>query len=1075
LIVSKKLRILFSGSFQAGQCGRARDVVCQHLADGARDILYLVPNGAAARAVIQDLLRRRGAAFGVRVVTFGGLPREIERRARAVSPPALDALSTELLAEQATRDACRSIFPPGVPIRGLAAQVSRAVERLERDGAASPALADEVARIGGGSEGTEVLLRAWENLERLRPQFGRTAAEALSNAVALLKHDRSPLAGCDLVVLENLSLDHVLERELVETLIARATGDVVAAFESADHLSATPAARRLAVLRSLTRWDERLCARGAAPFDRTLRRVFTGTQFAERADAWRPGDGLCVRLLEAAGDVGEVRLAARVVQRHLREGVDPADVLVLFRSPGRYPQLVDEVFGSLGIPVSLPRPRAVTGTGLGDVLVRLLEAALRPERCTREASLALLRAPHVDIGDAAGDRLEWELVNGGFLGFTSWQGLDARRVGERTLGRVERFRRVLQEAHEGFRTLERAEDAARLARQLARDLRLIGNAYFARMRTLRRAGDDPALRALAEQGIREDNQAWEEIEEVLDRMPELLRVSGESQGVRGLSLAERWFSLLVRALRSARVPAPFPGSGAVRVSGTGAVSTGPARVVVVLGLLEKMFPRQARQDPFLRDDLRRALRECRGWHLPITDELAEAEREHFLRAISSATEVLYLSHPATDAEGRPALRSFFVEDLQRVLPYHCKTERARVSDLVPALADAGTAAEVLASVAHDAWQHLPSSPSFRKRRSLAFAVHDVLLKREVETAPLAGIRRPERHPSFDVVLFADAPHRTLRLSASQLRSIGHCTYQHFVDKVLRPEALQHPSYDTLRKGSLIHDAIMEWATELRGWERGDAALDELDAWVGQRIGAWPPAMAQDGTARHNARRNRERLREFLNAELEMVRGAPPFAATPRYSELAFGEQAEHSGRRDPASAESAFPMTVETADGTVTAHFRGSIDRVDIFERDGRRYGVAVDYKTGNSAKFYAQQMLEGNDLQLRLYLLALKEFWDVTPVGALYIGFGDGVRHGAVCDGFADHIPGIGKKEVARMSDADWERFAFDRTPARIAPLVGRIARLDISATPRGGDCGFCSFKPLCRFDATAGEVVHG
>jgi len=1069
-------RILFSGAFQAGQCDRAREELSRRLAGGARDVLYIVPNGAAKRAVIQDLVQRRGAAFGVRVVAFGGLPREIERRAHAVSPPALDALTADMLAEQATRHACRSIFAPAVPIGGLARRIAGAVDLLERDGATSALLAAEIEQLGGRSEGTDVLLRAWERMERLRPEFGRTAAEAMAAAVSLLRADGSLLDGCELVVLETVPLEHILERELVEALIAAAPGDVIAACDSADHLAATPAARRLARLRSLARWDERPCTRSDAPFDRALRRVFSGAEPEPRSDAWRRDDGVCVRLLEAAGDVGEVRLAARVVQRHLREGVDPADVLVLFRSPGRYLGLIDEVFGNAGIPVAVPRPRTAAETGLGDVLVRLLRAALHPDRCTREESLALLRTPHLDLGDAAGDRLEWEVVTGGLLGYPTWRGLDPDRIGERTLKRVERFRRALGDAHDALCALEQAADAALVARRLARGLRLIGNAYFARMRALRRAGGDPALRLLSEQGIREDNQAWEEIEAVLDRMPELLRLAGEPDAAAGLPLAERWLAIFVRALRAARVPVPFPGMGAVRVGGTGAVPV-TARVVVVLGLLEHVFPRQARQDPFLRDEMRRALRERRGWHLPLTEDLAEAEREHFVRAVSSATEVLYLAHAATDGEGRPALRSFFVEDLQRVLPYRCETERTRVSDLVPEPVDAATRSELLASVAHDVWQHLPSAPGFDRRRSLVFAVHDLLLHRQHDTSMLGGLRRPEARPAFDPALFEQAPHRTLRLSASQLRTIGHCTYQHFVDKVLRPEALQHPAYDALRKGSLLHDAIMEWATEFRGWERGEEALDRMDAWFLERTRAWPPSIGRDEAARHQARGNRVRLREFLAAELDLARGAAAgTAAVPRFSELAFGEQAEGAGPRDPASVEAAFPLVVDTADGSLTAHFRGSIDRVDVFERDGRRFGVAIDYKTGSSSRFYAREMLHGYDLQLRLYLLALQKFWDITPVGALYIGFGDGVRHGAVHADFADHVPGIGKKEVVRMPAEEWEQFVFQETPVLIAPLVDRIARLDITASPRDGDCGFCSLKPLCRFDArTAGEVAHG
>ena len=56
--------------------------------------------------------------------------------------------------------------------------------------------------------------------------------------------------------------------------------------------------------------------------------------------------------------------------------------------------------------------------------------------------------------------------------------------------------------------------------------------------------------------------------------------------------------------------------------------------------------------------------------------------------------------------------------------------------------------------------------------------------------------------------------------------------------------------------------------------------------------------------------------------------------------------------------------------------FRGSLDRVDVISVGGKRYGVVIDYKTGRTSKYYAKEMMEGVDLQLRLYLLVLERFW---------------------------------------------------------------------------------------------------
>jgi hypothetical protein len=147
------------------------------------------------------------------------------------------------------------------------------------------------------------------------------------------------------------------------------------------------------------------------------------------------------------------------------------------------------------------------------------------------------------------------------------------------------------------------------------------------------------------------------------------------------------------------------------------------------------------------------------------------------------------------------------------------------------------------------------------------------------------------------------------------------------------------------------------------------------------------------------------------------------------------------------------------------------MDRVDVITIGGKQYGTIIDYKSGRTSKRYADAMVDGTDLQLRLYLLVLEEFWGITPIGALYLGFGDGVRRGVVRQEFAGSIAGIGEKGVELSAPNDWSAFLGD-TRKRIAELVGRLVRLDITVAPRDHDCGFCELAPVCRYDRWSSEA---
>jgi hypothetical protein len=1072
-------RLLFTGPFHGDQTARAREELGRRSAEEARDVLYVVANGTARRAAIADLVRRRGAVFGVRVVTLRGLPKEIERRARVRSPESAGGIVEELVIERAVRRAASGAFTDA-PVGGLTARIASTIDALERAGAVPSVVA---RAVDVPDDGMRVLLDVWQSVDASRSVATRTTAASFAAATALLRsRGAGALAGCSLVVLEDLPLGHRVECELIDALVATASCAVIATNACAAQLAAAPAVRSLAALRAMGDWSEIACPSGSEAADDVfagaLHRLFTAGPTAAHET---PAPRLRITRLEAVGDAGEVRLAARVVRRHLRatgdDACSPSDILLVTHTRGRYHALIGEIFGASGIPVALPRDRSAADSGIGSVLLELLELATAPSRATRDRALGLTRAPHLDVNADAADRLERTVRTRGYLTLEGWDDLALRTLGERSANRVNRLKRALAGAHARLVASASADDIARTVRALAKELRLVGNAFFARHRAARVAPEGGLVQARSDAGVREDNQAWEVIERVLDgTMSALLRVDPANATLRGIPLAERWLALFRRAIADQPAGTDRPTADAVRVVGTVAGDGQPAKVTIVLGLLEKSFPRQPRQDPFVRDDVRRRLAETSGIVLPTTEDAAERERECFVRAVATARRSLYLSYAATDEAGKPSVPSFFVEDLQRAVggAHRFAVERLGVADVTPAIGDAGSRAELLAAVAHDVWQRLPRTSAGADRTAAAFTTWNALIARSDagrRAMPIVSGRVPTTRPVFDPELFALAPHTTLELSASQLKSLGHCTYKHFVEKVLAPATLDAPAYDALQKGTLVHDAMMAWVG-MNGWARGESALPELDAWVARRIAEYPPAVSESPVTRFRLEEDRARLLDFLRGELAAM--AAPGAFRPRYNELAFGSRSIDRGERDAASIHDTFALPVATSAGERVVRFTGSVDRLDTVDVGTHTLGVAVDYKTGKSSKHYAKAMLDGTDLQLRLYLLAVQRLWGITPVGALYIGFGDGVRRGAVRADVAERVGGIDPKCVRLMEPEEWDAFVHVETPRLVEPLIDRLVRLDIVARPRDGDCGFCDFGPICRYDRNTPEVAH-
>jgi len=1072
-----KTRLLFTGPFDADHHACALDALCARADAGARDILYIVASSAARRRAVADLVDRRSAVFGLQVVTLRSLPDELLRRAHAPSLDPIDPVVADVLVERALRVATAGRFSRTTPLRGLASKAASTIDLLERHGATPERLASVVAE-GSYGDGARVLADAWARFNRRRWRYGTTDATRLLAAARLLRRQPSVLDGIDVVVIEDVPLLTRLERFIVRSIVAAAPGEVIASYGYVRHLPQAPSSRSLARVRRFARWD--VIPSEARDRDSLDSGPSAATTAIPRLAARNDGPAFArpttaVRILESAGDVGEVRFAARVVRRHLDAGVAPEHIaLVVHANAARYRELVGEIFAPLGIPVAAATPRTVADTGLGSLLLRLLELAILPERVTRESSLAVARAPHLDLDADEGDRLHRQVVTAGFLGIDGWNDLAIKTLGPDAKNRVNQLKRAVESARDDFSKVRSAPQSARITRQLARQLRLLSMSYIARQRTIRRVArtTDPLSVSSAE-AVREDNLAWEEIDVALDHtVPQMLEIDRSASGKQGLDFASVWLGLLARALRETSVAPAHAPAHAVQLRGTGPGCEAPARITIVLGLLEKRFPRQPRQDPFLGDDLRVALRERFGWDLTTSADTMDRERECFVRAASSATETLYLSYSSIDSDGRPAVRSFFIDDLQATLDAEIPVERLAGATAIVPVDEATRTTDLVASVAHDIWQYLPRTADSETRRAMAFRALESLARRDANVSVVRHGRRVSQKPALDGVMPDKAPHLTLTLSASQLKSISQCTYKHFVEKVLDPKELVPPEYNALSKGSLIHDAIMHWATGLHGWTRGDEALPELHDWIRKQIAEWPPSKRGKDRAARAMDADIARLDELLREELALLRKGN--VAQPTYAELAFGEEMDERGPRDPASKLEPFELVVPTSRGDTTVKFRGSMDRVDVVTIRGKRYGVIIDYKTGRTSKRYADAMQDGTDLQLRLYLLVLEQFWRITPIGALYLGFGDGVRRGIVREQFAGRISGLQEKAVEPLGTDEWNGMLADTT-RRIGELADRLVRLDVTVAPRDNDCGFCELATICRFDRWETEAARG
>jgi ATP-dependent helicase/DNAse subunit B len=289
-----------------------------------------------------------------------------------------------------------------------------------------------------------------------------------------------------------------------------------------------------------------------------------------------------------------------------------------------------------------------------------------------------------------------------------------------------------------------------------------------------------------------------------------------------------------------------------------------------------------------------------------------------------------------------------------------------------------------------------------------------------------------------------------KMSASQAKQLVHCLYEHFGKQRLKLRGLGPPQIDPLALGDIGHHILADIGRA--GFN--PAALDEIFArWWTEKV---QPELLDDPQVTFERRLLHTSLTELVARERAHLDASASRAA---YFELAFGTNDEG---RDPASLPEGLPIALPAGTPITHSTLRGSIDRVDVVERGGKCYGVAIDYKSGKGER-HLTALEEMADFQLPIYCEVLPLF-GIEAVGAVYLGIGSGDRYGVVRSDFAgDLLPATTGRGVRVMPPDEFRQFMLHRqTALRIE--IARLARGQLRTKPRNDDCGYCDLRPVCR-----------
>jgi len=423
----------------------------------------------------------------------------------------------------------------------------------------------------------------------------------------------------------------------------------------------------------------------------------------------------------------------------------------------------------------------------------------------------------------------------------------------------------------------------------------------------------------------------------------------------------------------------------------------PFDVVILPGLVEKLFPRPARPDPIMLDEERRLVSGVlrnRGHDIEIPEKSRRRAEERLLFALAAqaARQRLVLTFPRLRAEqGRPNLPSHFLlyaveavtgaacdfDRLDRVIRDSSLGRFVPLSRLDPNIRshavtaleyDLSSAGKAQAEANADALAYLFfESPFFAAARTAEVARYATRRFTEYDGAIAPG---PLPQKIACTLLDPDAA-----VSPTSLEDYAKCPFSYLLKHVFGLEPLEEPErvavISPMDRGRLVHEILCDFVGQVISSEKrplGPDLLRDLERTAERWFETFPRMNVVGFPLTWTLAKEEllEDLRGFLRAE-SILSG--PFV--PAYVEVRFGGRGEH-------------PIVLKLEDGEVV-RFSGRMDRVDLDLR--RKRSLILDYKTGSEEnRIRDGEFAGGQALQLPLYLVAAEQLWpDFQPEAAAY------------------------------------------------------------------------------------------
>ncbi len=438
----------------------------------------------------------------------------------------------------------------------------------------------------------------------------------------------------------------------------------------------------------------------------------------------------------------------------------------------------------------------------------------------------------------------------------------------------------------------------------------------------------------------QQERIWDLLMEILDK----LAVTGRNETV---TLRDFYslFSLMISNEDLGSIPA---GLDNVQIGSADRIRCNNPKVIFVLGANEGEFPQSVTSAGLLSESDRESLIN-NDFKLYSYGAALNAQELYFAyMALSSASEKLFVSYISGGEKNNESVIARGIKEVFVNIETKNSSDDVSINDIE----SDENAFEILASHYNDKTEFVAS-------------LKEYFSKNEKYSSRMQAVKKLVDNEEIilsDKELAKKLFKKDMYLSASRIEDYYNCAFRYFCKFGLNARPLMKAEMDPMQTGTVIHYVLERIIKEKSSKELSNLSKEEIIILVNNALREYL-SEKMGNSDEFTPRFKYQFMRLSKMIVFVVLRLCEEFAQSDfeaRAFELEIGDGKEVASK------------VIKLDDGG-SIKIKGAVDRVDVFEKDNKKYVRVVDYKSGNK-EFLMSDIINGLNLQMFIYLFTLAE-----------------------------------------------------------------------------------------------------